>query len=225
MYIGILAYLILLIISSVNAQCNFASQNYYSLAGGLTCLRSIPLTSYEKTTTINLLKQYLSGYSFIDTSLAPYGPPDGYGQHAVDINQGLDSILANSSYNCTFDFYEDIMVLLGMLKDPHTIFRPPCVRNVWYILSPLQLHKNATDGTYYVTSSNYVIQYVNIKGLPIFKNGNELNDGTMTPIEALMKFADEEEPISKSPVVRLYRATKQSFYQRSALQFRHPENS
>ncbi|KAA6380128.1 MAG: hypothetical protein EZS28_024346, partial [Streblomastix strix] len=42
---------------------------------------------------------------------------------------------------------------------------------------------------------------------------------------ALMKFADEEEPISKSPVVRLYRATKQSFYQRSALQFRHPENS
>ncbi|KAA6382042.1 MAG: hypothetical protein EZS28_022430, partial [Streblomastix strix] len=188
-------------------------------------LSHLSLTSYEKTTTINLLKQYLSGYSFIDTSLAPYGPPDGYGQHAVDINKGLDAILTNSSYNCTFDFYEDIMVLLGKLKDPHTIFRPPCVRNVWYILCPLQLHKNATDGTYYVTSSNYVIQYVNIKGLPIFKNGNELNDGTMTPIEALMKFADEEEPISKSPVVRLYRATKQSFYQRSALQFRHPENS
>ncbi|KAA6384290.1 MAG: hypothetical protein EZS28_020180, partial [Streblomastix strix] len=84
------------------------------------------LKSNEQSTTISLLKEYLNSYAFLDTSLNPPGTPIGYGNHAVNININLEKI-NNITYTNTFDFYESIMILLNNLKDPHTIFTPPCV--------------------------------------------------------------------------------------------------
>ncbi|KAA6368902.1 MAG: hypothetical protein EZS28_035571 [Streblomastix strix] len=204
-------------------SCNMKEGQQYPLEQGLACMRSIPLTSTEKSTTIALLKNYLSGYVFLDTSLNPPGAPIGYGKHAVDIMGTLDSIGANSSYTNTFDFYEDIMVLLNNLKDPHTIFTPPCVSNLYYIVATPQIHKNITDSSYYVTASQYEVKYINWKGLPIYSSGTTLNEGSQDPIEAIVQFADEEVSISKNPVARLNQALKTNLWQRNAQRFKHPE--
>ncbi|KAA6381152.1 MAG: hypothetical protein EZS28_023321 [Streblomastix strix] len=206
-------------------SCNMKSREYYSLEQGLACMRSIPLTSTEKSTTIDLLKNYLSGYVFLDTSLNPPGAPIGYGKHAVDIMGTLDAIGANASYINTFDFYEDIMVLLNNLKDPHTIFTPPCIQKLIYAVASPQIHKNTTDSSYYVTASQLEVKYINWKGLPIYSSGTTLNEGSQDPIEAIVQFADEEISLSKNPVARLNQALKSNLQQRSAQQFKHPESN
>ncbi|KAA6402212.1 MAG: hypothetical protein EZS28_002264 [Streblomastix strix] len=207
--------------------CNMKDKQQYPLEQTLGCLRSIPLTFTEKNTTIDLIVNYLSGYSQLDTSLNPPGPSIGYGNHSVDIIGGLEEINSSTKYTNTFDFYEDIMVLLNKLKDPSTIFIPPCVQKFSYQVADTRMHKNASDNSYYVTIDNdqYVVKYINWKGLPIFKNdGNELNEGTQLPLDAILQFADEEVSISRNPIARLNRALQRNLVQRNAQFFKHPES-
>ncbi|KAA6377452.1 MAG: hypothetical protein EZS28_027022, partial [Streblomastix strix] len=117
--------------SPLGCNCYMKSGVSCELDFALSCLRSVPLKSNEQSTTISLLKEYLNSYTFLDTSLNPPGSPIGYGKHAVNININLQKI-NNITYTNTFDFYESIMILLNNLKDPHTIFTPPCVSKVYY---------------------------------------------------------------------------------------------
>ncbi|KAA6384291.1 MAG: hypothetical protein EZS28_020181 [Streblomastix strix] len=117
-------------------RCFIKKDRDYPLDFGLACMNNIPicqfsiiqlyLTSDEKNKTINTFLEHLNNYAFIDTSLNPTGTPIGYGKHAVNILGYLD-LINTSIYTNTFDFLEDILVLLNNLKDPHTIFNPPCV--------------------------------------------------------------------------------------------------
>ncbi|KAA6393847.1 MAG: hypothetical protein EZS28_010623, partial [Streblomastix strix] len=190
-------------------SCNMKAGGIYPLDYGLICMRSIPLTSNEKSITINLLKEYLNSYAFLDTSLNPTGSPIGYGKHAVDIIGSLNSISANISYNNTFDFYESIMILLNNLKDPHTIFTPPCVSKFNYLFFNFKVNQNQTDKTFYITiksnGNDYIVDKINIKGLPIYdpNDNSSINEGTYPALEAIAKWADEEVSISRNPITRM----------------------
>ncbi|KAA6393278.1 MAG: hypothetical protein EZS28_011193, partial [Streblomastix strix] len=205
--------------------CNLQSNQQYSLEQALGCLRSIPLTPIEKSTTIDLLKNYLSGYVFLDTSLNPPGAPIGYGKHDVDIIGGLNSISANTSYTNTFDFYEDIMVLLNKLKDPHTIFTPPCVSKFYYIYYySIDVKRDSIDTPYYVMIGDLRADKVNMNGLHVYSSGTTENEGTMDPIEAISLFAEKEVPITKNPTTRFNSAAGYDFGARSAIRYKHPEH-
>ncbi|KAA6374055.1 MAG: hypothetical protein EZS28_030418 [Streblomastix strix] len=224
MFVSVLACILFLFLAPADAMCEL-KQGLYSLDVALACMRSIPLTQTEKTTTISLMKTYLSSYAFIDTSLNPDGGTIGYGAHSVDIMGGLDSIGANTSYTNTFDFYEDIMVLLYKLKDPHTEFEPPCVQNFWYYFNyNFFVDINETDGSYYVTDNQgYQINKINLKGLPIYKSPGVDNEGTFTALEAISQFAQEEVHVSRNPVARFTYASRSDFTRRYALYYKHPE--
>ncbi|KAA6394993.1 MAG: hypothetical protein EZS28_009482 [Streblomastix strix] len=113
----------------------------YELDFALSCLRSVKLKSNEQSITINLLKEYLNSYAFLDTSFNLIGSPIGNGKHAVNKNNSLHSISANTSYTNTFDFYEQIMILFINLKDPHTIFTPPCVSKVYNMFPQITVNQ------------------------------------------------------------------------------------
>ncbi|KAA6354058.1 MAG: hypothetical protein EZS28_050415, partial [Streblomastix strix] len=183
------------------------------------------LTSTEKTTTISLLKTYISGYAFIDTSLNPDGGSIGYGAHSVDIMGGLDSIGANTSYTNTFDFYEDIMVLLYKLKDPHTEFHPPCLWNFQYFINAnFYVYKNETDNSYYVIDHNGLkVNKINLKGLPVYQSTGVDNQGTFSALEAISHFAQEEVHVSRNPVTRFNYAARGDFTSRNPIYYKHPE--
>ncbi|KAA6396967.1 MAG: hypothetical protein EZS28_007501, partial [Streblomastix strix] len=205
--------------------CNLYSYQQYSLEQALGCLRSIPLTAPEKSTTIDLLKNYLSGYVFLDTSLNPSGAPIGYGKHDVDIMGSLDAIGSNESYTNTFDFYEDIMVLLNKLKDPHTIFTPPCVSKFYYgYYYSIDVRRDSIDTPYYVMIDNHKAEKINMNGLPVYSSGTTENEGTMDPIEAISRFAEEEVPISRNPSTRFNSAAGYDFRVRRASLYKHPEH-
>ncbi|KAA6395476.1 MAG: hypothetical protein EZS28_008996 [Streblomastix strix] len=159
------------------------------------------LTSDEQSITISLLKEYLNSYAFIDTSLNPPGAPIGYGKHAVNIIISLDKI-NKSIYNNTFDFYEDIMVLLNNLKDPHTIFTPPCVSKFNYLFFNFKVNQNETDKSFYITvkidDTDFIVNKINIQGLPLYIQVNDTeidNNGTYPALEAIARWADEEKDL------------------------------
>ncbi|KAA6361642.1 MAG: hypothetical protein EZS28_042831, partial [Streblomastix strix] len=117
--------------SPLGCNCYQEAGVSFELNFALICLRSVPLKSNKQSATISHLKEYPNSYAFLDTLLNPPGAPIRYGKHAANIFSGLEAIKSAIHKN-TFDFYEDIMILLNNLKDPHVIFTRQCVSKEHY---------------------------------------------------------------------------------------------
>ncbi|KAA6395726.1 MAG: hypothetical protein EZS28_008747 [Streblomastix strix] len=178
----------------------------YELDFAINSLRSVPFKSNEQSTTFNLLQDYLNSIAFTDTSHNPSGSPIGYGKHAVNIFSGLEAI-NNITYTNTFDFYEDIMILLNNLKDPHTIFTPPCVSKVYYMFPQITVNQSKTDYSLSfiinINEQNYSLDKINILGQKFYDNNTYVDvEGTYPTLEAIARGAKEEVSISRNPITR-----------------------
>ncbi|KAA6362927.1 MAG: hypothetical protein EZS28_041546, partial [Streblomastix strix] len=112
----------------------------------------------EINTTLRVINDYLTSYTFLDKSLAPDLPPTGPGGRGFNLLDSLNDI-ADSQFGSMFDFYEAIMVSFKKLKDPHTSFRQPCVSSFYYIIPFIfELNVNQSDQNektrYSITVSN-----------------------------------------------------------------------
>ncbi|KAA6364607.1 MAG: hypothetical protein EZS28_039866, partial [Streblomastix strix] len=67
------------------------------------------------------------------------------------------------------------------------------------------------------------IKYINIMGKPIYNTQNQLNDDTYTPEQAIVQWADENEPISLNPYTREEFARQQSYYIRPLHRYVSPK--
>ncbi|KAA6400394.1 MAG: hypothetical protein EZS28_004083 [Streblomastix strix] len=176
----------------------------YKIDFALSCHRCIKLESNEQRTTISILKEYLNSYAFIDTSLNPPGAPIKQGKHAVNININLDKI-NKITFTNTFDFYEQIMILLNNLKDPHTIFTPPCVSKVYYMFPQITVNQSKTDYSLSfiinINEQNYSLDKINILGQKFYDNNTYVDvEGTYPTLEAIARWADEEVSISRNSI-------------------------
>ncbi|KAA6402704.1 MAG: hypothetical protein EZS28_001775 [Streblomastix strix] len=228
----------------LSAQCNFKKNICESMTIGLRCLRSIPLStqSTEFNSTISLLETYVQSYAFLDTSLNPNAGGNSYNQESIDLQQVLKDI-RRETFNNTFDFYERIMVLFNSLKDPHTYFVPPCVKNLIYVLPYYFSLFPAADGSQtvkihyqidpafnkYNNGSTILLNYdteilhINIKGKTVYTPTGELNDGTYKAAEAIAIWADQGISSSRSSVTRQNLAATGDFSYRPANQYPVPE--
>ncbi|KAA6399765.1 MAG: hypothetical protein EZS28_004714 [Streblomastix strix] len=204
--------------SPVGCNCYMKAGVSYELDFALSCLRNVPLKSNEQSTTISLLKEYLNSYAFLDTSLNPPGSPIGYGKHAVNINFNLDKI-NNITYTNIFDFYEDIMILINNLKDPHTILTPPCVSKVYYMFPQITVNQSKTDYSLSfiinINEQNYSLDKINILGQIFYDNNTYVDvEVTYPTLEVIAICADEEVSISRNPITRMNYALMNDYAKR-----------
>ncbi|KAA6368190.1 MAG: hypothetical protein EZS28_036284, partial [Streblomastix strix] len=215
------------VIQQIHAECGFTSGLRIYNQVVLDCLKNVTLQPNEATVTVTELKKYFSSYAFRDVNLNLPGPPIGYGGQSVHIFDRLDEI-AESATN-VFDFYQDITELVGSLHCAHTVYQSACFQNmVMYTPYTFRFsidpstgrHRavgstgvwSAPDTTFGYRIINSTILYINDLGLPIYNLDGKLNENSYTPEEAIVKWANQYEPISRNPYAREEFARSYSYF-------------
>ncbi|KAA6384066.1 MAG: hypothetical protein EZS28_020405 [Streblomastix strix] len=196
----------------------------------------------EKNITVQLIKYYLSGHSYRDLLLNLPGPPIGYGGKSINIFKELDRI-NDLQHENTFDFYQNITQLFNSLHCDYALFTTPCFNSFAIIIPYLfrfeidpisgrhiaygQKYETLEDldEKYNISVYGSEINYINILGLDIYDNETyELNEGSYTPEEAIVNWANQYEGYYSNPYAKEEYARTSSFYVRPIMQYVIPQS-
>eukprot|EP00770_Monocercomonoides_exilis_P000996 MONOS_983.1-p1 / transcript=MONOS_983.1 / gene=MONOS_983 / organism=Monocercomonoides_exilis_PA203 / gene_product=unspecified product / transcript_product=unspecified product / location=Mono_scaffold00016:147206-150028(-) / protein_length=907 / sequence_SO=supercontig / SO=protein_coding / is_pseudo=false len=180
----------------------------------------------EFVNTISTLKSHLSSYAYRDNML---NPPSPHKYLAMDIVKELDDVL-NAAHEGGYDFYSNVSVTIAKMKDPHTLFSPPCLSSFYYVLPysfvVTAAENDETEPT--VTLSKHPMASISEQHNE--KDPLKLFDRKVTaiaidgvnyvpgeaPWKTIAKWAEEYVPLSKTPAARFNGALTGAFYFRQA---------
>lgn len=95
-----------------------------SAAQAIACLRSVP---NKPEPAMKLVQSFKAFAQWESTLTYLKNPPAGYGLPAVDIEGGLDAIMANVSaggFTNEYDFQTSVVKLVAQAHDGHFAYRP-----------------------------------------------------------------------------------------------------
>ncbi|KAH7829344.1 uncharacterized protein MONOS_6745 [Monocercomonoides exilis] len=208
--------------------CDLDNNTLHTIAEVKTCLNSIP--KEEAYEDIKRAKMILNNYIFSDQHL---NPPEPHKNTKINLAQSLDDIPKDNLES--MDIYMQVVNTLKALKDPHTLFFPPCYRNFRYVLpysftaqipagegAPLRII--AIKHSYENVTKNFIDSgKPNLENKEITRIGLEGENSLKDASEVISNFAENEVPYSKYPVARLNEALKSAFAIRNAAVYDIPK--
>ncbi|KAK2960002.1 hypothetical protein BLNAU_4885 [Blattamonas nauphoetae] len=215
--------------------CEFKPDAVYTLAEARECLYSIP--KGENDIEVKNMPERLKGYedNLVFRSLH-MNPPSPWEDLKLDLYAEIDKV-KYTDYDTAMEYYEALMGVFKIMKDPHTLFTPPC-RSAFYFYLPFDFSatlnpenpKEILITAQTIEKNNMTKQFVDagnpdITGRTITRIGL---DGETLPeneqaAETIAKWADRWLPTSKDKAARFNRAINSDFAIRQAARYETPK--
>ncbi|KAK2951698.1 hypothetical protein BLNAU_13310 [Blattamonas nauphoetae] len=228
--------LFLHLLSNVVADnpCELTSRKLYKVSEAVTCLRTLTkgVNDTELNSMPDTIKQYMDSYIFRDLLGNLSGP---YQNLKMDLFDEIDKINVDR-FETAMDYYEALMTLIKRLKDPHTLFTPPCR---FYFFFALPYSFDAVPDPLSSTNISMYARFVSNRRLTesyLASGGIDITDKKITRISlngeyflenetasvTIAKWADEHVVFSKDPSARFHRALFYDFSHRDASMYESP---
>ena len=162
-------------------------------------------------------------------------PPEPLKSLYIDLNKRLDEIKFEAN-DTPYTYYMKFVNLMKELRDPHTLFTPPCFSNFAFIL-PYAFTVAVNDGTRVVKAipshvrniTNYWIEEqkkVDLLNAEITRMSLSGKEEDLKPaLKVISDWAESNVALSKFAHARLNRALYNDFHSRTASQYDYPGES
>eukprot|EP00770_Monocercomonoides_exilis_P005504 MONOS_5476.1-p1 / transcript=MONOS_5476.1 / gene=MONOS_5476 / organism=Monocercomonoides_exilis_PA203 / gene_product=unspecified product / transcript_product=unspecified product / location=Mono_scaffold00160:2386-4689(+) / protein_length=767 / sequence_SO=supercontig / SO=protein_coding / is_pseudo=false len=165
-------------------------------------------------------------------------PPEPHKDISLDLRKELDNLKVDEADENAYDYYIKLIKLLKTMRDPHTLFTPPCTNNFRYVLPFSFTAEPNQDNTNLIirairsnvpgVTDHYLSQQDSVsieeKIVKRLSMESDQEDGLQDAFDVISQWTEENIAHSKYPAARLNRALSSEFHSRLASLYPYPES-